>query len=82
MHPIYDLASDERLNPAQDVRIGDKVWIGEDVKIMKGASIGRGSVIGSGSIVSGNIGENVIAAGSPAATVRENIRWTRSLPKD
>ena len=76
-HPIYDLETGVRLNPPQDVKIGDHVWIAPDVKIMKGACIGSGSVIGSNTMVSGEVPENVLAVGYPATVVKEKIRWSR-----
>ena len=76
-HPIYSLETGARLNPPQDVKIGDHVWIAPDVKIMKGACIGSGSVIGSNTMVSGEVPENVLAVGYPAKVVKEKIRWSR-----
>ena len=79
MHPMYDRASGERLNPPQDIVIGDHVWLGTRVLVMKGASVGSGSIIGAGSLVSGKIAENVLAVGVPARVVRENVVWTRDM---
>jgi acetyltransferase-like isoleucine patch superfamily enzyme len=79
MHPIYDRATGERLNPPQDIVIGDHVWLGTKVLVMKGASIGSGSIVGAGSLVSGELPENVLAVGAPARIVRENVVWTRDM---
>jgi acetyltransferase-like isoleucine patch superfamily enzyme len=79
MHPIYDRATGERLNPPQDIHIGDHVWLGARVLVMKGAKIGSGSIIGAGSIVAGEIPENALAVGTPARVVRENVVWTRDM---
>jgi acetyltransferase-like isoleucine patch superfamily enzyme len=79
MHPMFDRATGERLNPPQNITIGDHVWIGTRVLVMKGATIGSGSVIGAGSIVVGAIPENVLAVGTPARVVRENVVWTRDM---
>lgn len=76
-HAIYDLDSDERINPDADIVIGRHVWIGEGAKILKGARIGDGSVIGAGSVVSGEIPANCVVAGAPPRVLRENIRWER-----
>jgi len=79
MHPIFDRASGERLNPPQDIEIGDHVWLGARVLVLKGARIGSGTVVGAGSIVSGTLPSDVLAVGSPAKVVRENIVWTRDM---
>lgn len=55
----------------QKVTIEENVFIGNNVIIMKGVTIGKNSVIGNGSIVTKSIPENVIAAGNPAAVIRE-----------
>ena len=79
MHPIFDRATGERLNPAQDINIGDHVWLGTRVLVLKGARIGSGTIVGAGSIVSGTLPADVLAVGSPAKVVRENVVWTRDL---
>ena len=77
-HPIFDRATGARINPAQDIRIGDHVWLGVGVRILKGADVGSGSVIGAESVVTQSITANCIAAGVPARVVRENIEWRRN----
>lgn len=79
MHPIYDGSTLERINPARSIHIGDHVWIGQRVLILKGASVGSGSVVGAGSMVAGRIPDKVIAIGSPARVIRENIIWEREF---
>ena len=79
MHPIYDRATAERLNPPQDIEIGDHVWLGTRVIVLKGARIGSGTIVGAGSIVSGTLPGDVLAVGSPAKVVRENVVWTRDM---
>lgn len=76
-HPIYDMATGNRINPAKDIYIGDHVWIAPDTKIMKGAVIGNGSIIGSNSMVSKEIPANSLAVGMPAKVVKQDIKWTR-----
>jgi acetyltransferase-like isoleucine patch superfamily enzyme len=79
MHPIFDGTSGERINPAQDIHIGEHVWLGTRVLVLKGASIGSGTVVGAGSMVSGTLPSNVLAIGQPAKVVRENVMWGRDL---
>jgi acetyltransferase-like isoleucine patch superfamily enzyme len=79
MHPIYDQATGERLNPAQDIEVGDHVWLASRVMVLKGARIGAGAIIGAGSMVAGVIPPQTLAVGSPAKVVRENVVWTREF---
>jgi len=79
-HSISDLRTGERINPGQDVVIGDHVWLCYRAVILKGSTIGSGSVVGTCAVVAGDIGENSLAVGNPARVVRENIAWDRDLP--
>jgi len=79
MHPIFDRATGERLNPPQDIHVGDHVWLGTRVLLLKGVEIGSGSIVGAGSMVTGKLPENILAVGSPARVVRENVVWTRDM---
>ncbi len=76
-HPIFDVETGQRMNPAKDIHIGNHVWLGAQAVVLGGADIGPGSVIGFGSIVTGRISNNCIAVGSPARMVRQNIAWER-----
>ncbi len=78
-HPIYDVASRKRVNPARSIHIGDHVWLGKSVVVMAGATVGDGSVIGFRSIVTRKIPNNAIAVGAPARVVRRNIAWERPM---
>lgn len=78
-HSIFDATTGERLNIAADVIIGDAVWLAEHVAIYKGSRIGSGSVVGARSIVRGDIPPRVVAAGTPARVIRENILWDPGL---
>ena len=80
-HAIYDAHSKKRINSQQNIVIGDHVWIGHTVSVFKGTLINDGSVIGARSLLPGsNIPAKSIAAGIPAAVVKENILWTRKDP--
>lgn len=76
-HPIYEIVSGRRVNPAADVRIGDHVWLGFRSMVLKGAVVGSGAVIGAGAVVTGAVPRDAVAAGNPARIVREGIRWAR-----
>ncbi|MFI2562543.1 acyltransferase [Paenarthrobacter sp. NPDC018779] len=76
-HPIFDVATGRRVNPARDVVIGNHVWFGGQAVALGGARVGDGSVIGFRSVVTGTIPNNVIAVGSPARVVRRDVAWER-----
>lgn len=76
-HPIFDVATGLRVNPAKDITIGNHVWFGAQAVALAGANVGDGSVIGFGSVVTKTIQNNCIAVGSPARVVRKNIAWER-----
>lgn len=73
-HSIFDLEG-KRLNPAQDIKIGDHVWIGNRVILLKGARVGDNSVIGAGAIVTKEFEANSLLAGNPAKLIRKGICW-------
>lgn len=78
VHKVYDLDTNKRLNPAQEVVIGDKVWICARTVISKGSKIPNGSIIGILSFVNKEFTEeNTIIAGIPAKIVKKNIHWKR-----
>lgn len=78
-HAIYD-HNDVRLNPPQDIVVGNHVWIGFSAAVFKGARIGDGAIIGAGSHVRGEIPPECIAYGNPAVAHRHDIRWKRERP--
>jgi acetyltransferase-like isoleucine patch superfamily enzyme len=76
-HSIVDMATRERINPDQSVRIGEHVWIGARTVVLKGVSIGDGSIIATGSVVSKDVEAGVVAGGVPARTTRSGVTWDR-----
>ncbi|RKT78193.1 hypothetical protein DFJ68_1633 [Terracoccus luteus] len=76
-HPIFDVATGQRVNPARDITIGNHVWVGLRAILLAGATVGDGTVIGLGSIVTGPVPNNCVAAGAPARVVRKHVAWER-----
>jgi len=76
-HPIFDIETGVRANPARNVTIGNHVWLSDRVAVLAGAEIGDGSVIGLGAVVKKRIPNNCIAVGVPAKVTKENIAWER-----
>ncbi|XOV89341.1 MAG: acyltransferase [Pseudomonadota bacterium] len=67
-HDIYDRT--RAVGTTRPVHLCENVWIGDGATVCKGVTIGRNSVIGAGAVVTGDIPENVIAAGNPARVVK------------
>ncbi len=77
LHSILDAETGRRLNAADDIVIGDRVWLGTGVIVLPGSTIGNDSVVGAGSIVTGYIPPHSVAVGNPARVVRTGVRWVR-----
>ncbi|BBD09132.1 acyltransferase [Desulfovibrio ferrophilus] len=78
-HSILDTETGQRLNPSDDITIGDHVWLGLEAMLLKGATIGADCVIGARAVVTGNIPSGSLAAGAPAKALRQGITWDREL---
>lgn len=75
MHSIIDLETRERINPAKDVVLEERVWVAEDVRIYKGVTIGSGSIVGARSTVTRDLPSNALCVGSPARAVKHGVSW-------
>ncbi len=74
-HSVLDMDGN-RINPASDIVIGDRVWIGHRAMITKGVEIGPNSVVGTGAIVTKPFSQgNVALAGVPAKVIKTEIDW-------
>lgn len=79
-HSIIDLDSGKRINPPNDIKVGDNNWITNHVLIRKGAEIQNFTVVSPYSIVNKKYDQsNIILAGQPAKIVKENISWSSEL---
>ena len=58
------------IGEGRKTEIGDNVFIGMNSVILMGSRIGNNVIIGAGSVVSGEIPDNVVAAGNPAKVIR------------
>lgn len=67
------------LNPSKPVRIGNRVWVGKHVKILKGVSIGDDTILGMNAVITHDVHANSIAAGNPAKTVKNGVKWHRGF---
>ncbi|HEY2721597.1 MAG TPA: acyltransferase [Chitinophagaceae bacterium] len=76
-HSIIDISTGKRINPAQDIIIGNHVWVGAHSIILKGVHIGDNSIIGTNSLVTKDVPAHSISAGIPAKILRDNIDWRR-----
>ncbi|MBM0129450.1 acyltransferase [Segatella copri] len=75
-HPIYSLDSNQRINRAKPIKIGNHVWVAPCSEIMKGVTIGDGTIIGSQTMVTKDVPNNCLVVGRPAKIVKVNIRWS------
>lgn len=74
-HSILDLDGN-RINPSQDIVIGDHVWLGHRVLINKGVQIAKNNIVGTAAVVTKSIPDtNSVIAGVPAKVVKKNIDW-------
>lgn len=74
-HSILDL-NGHRINPSENIIIGDHVWIGNKVILMKGTVIAQNSIVATGSVVTRKFEDtNVIIGGVPAKVIKQGINW-------
>jgi acetyltransferase-like isoleucine patch superfamily enzyme len=77
-HSIISQSSNERINYAKDIFIGDHVWIAAHSILLKGSSISENSVVATGSVVTQAFEKKgIIIGGNPATQIKEGITWSR-----
>ncbi len=75
-HSIIDSKTNERINYAQNIDIGNHVWIASHVSILKGVHIADNSVVATRAVVTKSFLENnILIGGIPAKKLKENINW-------
>lgn len=77
-HSIISTVTNERINYAQNISIGNHVWIASHVSILKGVSIPDNSIVATRSVVTKAFNvQNTLIGGVPAKVLKENINWLR-----
>jgi len=77
-HSILDLEG-IRINPSQNIEIGNHVWIGNKTIITKGVIIPENCIVATGAIVTKKFEEpNVIIGGIPAKIIKRDVNWNES----
>ena len=76
-HGIFDKETKQRINTAQNVTIGNRVWFGYNTTVLKGVEIKDDTIVATGSTVIKSPEEsNVILGGIPAKIVKRKVYWT------
>lgn len=80
-HSVLNLQG-KRINPSEDIVIGDHVWVGTKVTCLKGVAVPSRSILGACTLVTGKFTEeNCVLAGVPAKVVKRGVDWDiRRLP--
>ena len=74
-HSMLDLQG-KRINPSEDITIGDHVWMGTQTTCLKGAGVADHSVVGACALVTKKFTEaNCALAGVPAKIVKRDVDW-------
>lgn len=77
-HAIYDTLTNQRINKAGDVILGDRVWVGVRATLLKGTQVADGCIVGACSVVAKPLLEPAsLYVGNPPRLLRGNIAWTR-----
>ena len=76
-HSIISVESNERINYAKNVSIGDHVWIAAHCILLKGSTIPENSVVATGSVVSRHYKtKGIIIGGNPSQQLMAGITWS------
>lgn len=77
-HSILSKESNERINYAADISIGNHVWIAAHCILLKGTTIPNDSVVATGSVVTKQYtSDGIIIGGNPAKQIKTGITWAR-----
>lgn len=77
-HSIINSLTNERINYARNINIGNHVWVASHISILKGVHISDNSVVATRAVVTKSFEEeNILIGGMPAKKIKENINWDR-----
>lgn len=76
-HGIFDRATKQKINPAQDIAFCPHVWVADNATVLKGVVIGSHAVVAMGAIVTASVPRNCLVGGIPAKIIRRDILWSR-----
>jgi acetyltransferase-like isoleucine patch superfamily enzyme len=76
-HSIIDIETNQRINYAKNISIGNHCWIGEGAKILKGVNLVENCIVSTGAIVTKSFAANCLVGGTPAKIIRENVNWNK-----
>jgi acetyltransferase-like isoleucine patch superfamily enzyme len=79
MHSVVSVETGRRINPPEDIVLGDRVWVAARSIVLKGSRIGSGSIVGAGAVLTGEVPENCVAAGNPARVIKRDVTWDQEL---
>ncbi len=75
-HSVLNMEG-RRINPSQDITLGDHVWVGTKVTCLKGAQVPDHCIIGACALVTGKFAQPHCAlAGVPAKVVKQQVDWS------
>ncbi len=79
-HSIIDAKDGHRLNPAQNIEVGNHIWIGFNCLILKGSKLPDNTVIAAKSIITKSINIHTfdLVGGHPAKVLKNNINWVHN----
>ena len=81
-HSIIKAYTDERINWAKNINIGNHVWLTAHVRVLKGSQIPNNSIIANSSIVTNELKNPYsIYGGIPAQLIKTKIDWDRNRYK-
>ena len=76
-HSIIDIEINKRINPEENIIIGDNVWIGTGVTVLKGVEIPEWCIVGAKSVITRKHKiPHAIIVGNPGKEVKNNVKWT------
>jgi len=77
-HSIISKSTNERINYAENVFIGDHVWVAAHSILLKGSIIPNDSIVATGSVVTKKFTQDgILIGGNPAKQLKNGITWSR-----